>query len=69
MEALSENTKAMLTMSVQAGENTRVLSELLSSLHTSRLCFATGEHQSKMVEIIADKVVSAIKNRVNIDKG
>jgi len=60
MEVVIENTKALLTISVQAGENTKALTELIQSMHTSRFCFASNEHQTRVIEVIADKVIREI---------
>ena len=56
MGVVRENTKAMLNISVEAGENTLVLVKLIESMHTTRVCFATSEHQEKLVDVIAHKV-------------
>lgn len=59
--ALQDNTKAMLNTSVQAAESTKALSDLIESLHTTRLCFATGEHQARLIDAIASRVVHEIR--------
>lgn len=61
MAAMSENTKAMLTISVTSGENAKAVMSLIEALHTTRICFATGEQQAKLVEAIANKVSTAIQ--------
>ena len=62
MAAMGENTKAMLTISVQAGETTKALVDLIEALHTTRICFATGEQQGKLVDTIASRVVREIQS-------
>ena len=58
---IRENTKAMLTIAVQAAETTKALADLIEALHTTRICFATGEQQGRLVESIASKVVHEIR--------
>ena len=48
MKAMNENTKAMLTISVSSAENTKAVVDLLEALHTTRICFATGDQQAKL---------------------
>ena len=55
MDSLRDNTKAMLNISVQAAETTRALTDLIEALHTTRICFATGEQQGRLVESIASQ--------------
>ena len=62
MTAMAESTKAMLTISVSSAENTRAVVDLLEALHTTRVCFATGEQQDKLVESIANKVVREVQS-------
>ena len=61
MAAMSENTKAMLTMSVTSAENAKAVTSLIEALHTTRICFSTGEQQAKLVESIANKVTASIQ--------
>jgi len=60
MQALSENTKAMLTISVSSAENIKAVQALIETLHTTRICFLTGEQQTKIVDTIAERVARKI---------
>ena len=60
MQAMKENTQAMLGLTVQNTENTKALTDLIEALHTTRICFATGDQQAKLVETIANRVVREI---------
>lgn len=61
MKVVKENTKAMLTIHISAAETTAAVTQLISSLHTTRICFATGEAQTKLVDTIASRVVKEIQ--------
>jgi flagellar biosynthesis protein FlhB len=61
LTTLQENTKAMLNISVTSGETTAAIAKLIESLHTTRICFATGEQQTKLVDTIATRVVNRIQ--------
>jgi uncharacterized membrane protein len=60
LQALNENTKAMLSLHVSSAETTNAVTKLIESLHTTRICFATGEQQTRLVDTIASRVVSHI---------
>jgi len=66
MTALESSTKAMMSISITTGENGKALVSLIDTLHTTRTCFATGEHQSKLINDISDKVANAIERRFNL---
>lgn len=68
MAAMNENTKAMLTISVSSAENAKAVMSLIEALHTTRICFATGEQQAKLVESIANKVTAAIQRNHGADQ-
>ena len=53
-------TTAMLTLNVSIIENTRVMAELIQTLHTTRPCFAIGEAQDRIVATIAERVCERI---------
>ena len=59
-ETTDNASKAMLTLNVSMSENTRVVSELIQTLHTTRPCFAIGEAQERIVAIIAERVCDRI---------
>jgi Zn-dependent protease with chaperone function len=59
-EATDNASKAMLTLNVSMSENTRVVSELIQTLHTTRPCFAVGESQERIVATIAERVCERI---------
>lgn len=67
MDALHENTRAMLNISVASGEITKAMSDLIGALHTTRVCFATGDQQVKLIETIAAKVSKEIVSAVGTD--
>ncbi len=57
---VKESTQAMLQNSIAQTENTRVLATLMESLNTTRTCFATGDRQTELVQIIANRVAEKI---------
>jgi hypothetical protein len=59
-EVADKSNAAMLQLSNSVAENTRVVAELIVTLHSSRACFMLGESQDKMIVTIADKVVERI---------
>jgi hypothetical protein len=60
-ELVRECTQALLQNSVSQTENVRVMGALLESLGTTRTCFATGDKQTELVQIIANRVADKIK--------
>lgn len=61
LESLRENTKAMLSIHVSSAETVAMIGKLIESLHTTRICFATGDQQTKLVDTIASRVVHHIQ--------
>ena len=61
LTTLQENTKAMLNISVTSAETATAIAKLIESLHTTRICFATGDQQTKLVDTIAIRVVNRIR--------
>ena len=59
-EVADKSNEAMLKLSTSVAENTRVVAELIVTLHSSRACFMLGESQDKMIFTIADRVVERI---------
>jgi hypothetical protein len=59
-EVADKSNAAMLQLSNSVAENTRVVAELIATLHSSRPCFAVGEQQDKLISLIADRVVERI---------
>ena len=59
-EVADKSNDAMLKLSTSVAENTRVVAELIVTLHSSRACFMLGDSQDKMVVAIADRVVERI---------
>jgi len=59
-EVADKSNDAMLKLSSSVAENTRVVAELIVTLHSSRACFMLGDSQDKMVAAIADRVVERI---------
>ena len=59
-EVADKSNDAMLKLSNSVAENTRVVAELIATLHSSRACFMLGDSQDKMVVAIADRVVERI---------
>ena len=63
LEALTGNTRAMMTISVSSAETAAALTKLVETLHTTRLCFALGDNQTKLVDTIASRVVKDVQAR------
>jgi hypothetical protein len=51
-----ECTQALLQNAVSQAESTRILAGLMEQLNTTRICFASGEKQTQLVEQIAERV-------------
>jgi hypothetical protein len=51
-----ECTQALLQHSISQAESTRILAGLMEQLNTTRVCFASGEKQTQLVETIAERV-------------
>jgi hypothetical protein len=51
-----ECTQALLQHSISQAESTRILAGLMDQLNTTRICFASGEKQTQLVEQIAERV-------------
>jgi hypothetical protein len=51
-----ECTQALLQNAVSQAESTRILAGLMDQLNTTRVCFASGEKQTQLVELIAERV-------------
>ncbi len=62
-ETVKECTQALLQNSIAQTENVRVLATLTESLGTTRTCFATGDKQTELVHIIADRVAHKIRTQ------
>jgi hypothetical protein len=55
-QLVRECTQALLQHSISQAESTRILSGLMEQLNTTRICFASGERQSQLIETIAERV-------------
>lgn len=68
IQALSESTKATLTISVAMADIVKTTTELRESLHSTRPCFWTAEQQQKLVDAAADRlsqhVIAAMEKRL-----
>jgi len=60
-ELVRECTQAMLQNSISQAENVKVLTTLIDNLNTTRPCFATGDKQTELVRVIADRIAGKIQ--------
>jgi predicted PurR-regulated permease PerM len=63
-QLVNESTKALLTTSISNAETVRAITNLTESLHTTRLCFSTGENQARLVEVVADRVANKVREKI-----